>query len=244
MQIEMSRPLIDQALLQAVGVCFNAGRHRFQMPLGAILLGRVAVPVGGQARNVEVGPQDVPLVAQGLVHLEGGLDVPETRRRIANQEADGPQLVKKLGFDRSLPAVAQVEGLAVESERFPVRKRGRGTVPCVNQILDGLVGDIAPGKVIRQRVAVLRERRRGHLLERLPDQTVQVLPARDQQALICHLLEDGVPEGVLQVGEEPSLLDKLGERERLHMSLNVLRDLGNSRENFHAEGPTEDGTDL
>ena len=129
------------------------------MPLGAILLGRVAVPVGGQARNVEMHAQRVPLVTQGLVDLERGLNVPEARRRIAKKEADGSQLVKKFGFDRSLPAVAQVERLAVEGERFPVRERGRRTVARVNQVLDGLVCDIAPRKVIRQRVVVLGERR-------------------------------------------------------------------------------------
>jgi hypothetical protein len=77
------------------------------------------------------------------------------------------------------------------------------------EISDRLLPQFALERVMGEPVDVLAEAISVECLDRPDDPRVQVVPSLVQEAAVRHLVGQRVLEGVLDVGEEASLVEKL-----------------------------------
>lgn len=73
---------------------------------------------------------------------------------------------------------------------------------------------------------------------------MQVLPALRQQALVGHVVGDGVFEDVLPLGEEACLVNQLGMRQGIQVVLDLRRHFRDACEPAKAELASNDGRGL
>jgi hypothetical protein len=77
------------------------------------------------------------------------------------------------------------------------------------QVLHGLEGVVGPGVMVGQAIVDLVEAPGMERLERPARRRVEGPAAGAEEALVGHRLRQGVPEGVLEIGEETALVEEL-----------------------------------
>jgi len=97
----------------------------------------------------------------------------------------------------------------VEADGFAVREGSSGLVAGPEEVLEG------PGLVLRLRevvgkdLVVLDEPVHVQLLDRQPDQPVELLPALDEERVVRHFVGERVLEHVGELGKQGLLVDEL-----------------------------------
>ena len=88
-----------------------------------------------------------------------------------------------------------------------------GLLPRLPAVRQGLVPHLAPQGMVRQAFDLLGHPVPGEGLQGLDNARVQRPPSLLQEASVCHLVGQGVLEGVLALGKEPCLVEELGRLE-------------------------------
>ena len=88
-----------------------------------------------------------------------------------------------------------------------------GLLPRLSAVCQGLVPYFAPQGMVCQAFHLLGQLVPGERFESLDDASMQHPPPLLEQTAVGHLVREGVLEGVLALGKESSLIEKLGRLE-------------------------------
>ena len=91
-----------------------------------------------------------------------------------------------------------------------VRRPGHGFLPCLPVVCQGLVPYLAPQGVVCYAFNLLGYAVPSECLEGLDDAGMQHPPPLQQQAVVGHLVGQGVLKGVFMLGKEARLVEELG----------------------------------
>jgi len=123
-----------------------------------------------------------------------------------------------------------------EVQGFAGRGRSRGLGAGAEQERLGAIDRAAHAVVVRQHAGVAGRILGNRLLHRLTDPTMERLAARVQQALIGHLLDERVLEGVLAPGGPVGCRQELRVYQRLEVLTEMRGVLDDVRQHLHGEG--------
>ena len=183
---------------------------------------------------------------EGLGLAQERQDTPKVARRMERRAQGEPEvdgllargaLLRQMleGTERLLEVL---HGLAVGRPRHGLLSR----LPAVRQ---GLVPHFAPQGMVRQAFDLLGYPVSGECLKGLDDAGMQHPPPLLQQAAVGNLMGQGVLEGVLALGKEPRLVEKLGRLEVRQAAMQrVLGQLGNGLEQGEGHLGANDGGGL
>ncbi len=136
------------------------------------------------------------------------------------------------------------ERLFVVGGRFRVGVELVRSVAGEQRVLDGPIRLVAPRVVVGQNRRLLVEAVPVQLLDGGADRGMEVLAPLEEQALIGHILDDGVLEDVLHLGKETLLMDQLHVRQCLEATLDFGGDLRDAGEEAEPELSADDGRRL
>ena len=178
---------------------------------------------------------DVPLITLDV--LAGHSDRRELERGVDLAAAAPPGMLEALAPWRALARSTSWPRRSRRAGRPGPRRRSAYSI--------GLVLVLAPSVVVREDRRMLLQAVGVEVLDGPADRPVQVFPALRQQALVGHVLGDGVLEDVFELGEEACFVDHA----RACVSVSrwcwtSARRLGDPREQAKAELASDDGRGL
>ncbi|HSE94534.1 MAG TPA: hypothetical protein VLD61_01500, partial [Methylomirabilota bacterium] len=103
-----------------------------------------------------------------------------------------------------------VEGLFQVGRGFPIGGAGEGLGPSLSEVRDGPAPRLTPEGVVSELFDVLCQPFGMEPLDGFYDLAIESAPPVVEEAPVGHVMGQGVLEGVLEVREEPRLVEELG----------------------------------
>ena len=103
---------------------------------------------------------------------------------------------------------------------------------------------VAPGVVVGEHLVELLQPVGIELFYGPADLPVDLLSPGEEEAVVGHLLGEGVLEDILELGEEPLLVDELQALEVEEVGLQLFLHLRDGLEDTEGELPADDGGDV
>jgi hypothetical protein len=103
----------------------------------------------------------------------------------------------------------RVDGLFVARQRIAVGPAVVRLLPCLPAVCQGLVPDLAPQGMVGEPSDLVGQAVSIERLQGLDDARVQHPPPPQQEAVVGHLLGEGMLEGVVRLGEQSRLIQEL-----------------------------------
>ncbi len=163
-------------------------------------------------------------LAEAPVHL---LELADGVERPAQLETQVDRLRAGIGLRRQVAERGQ--RLLEPRDRLAMRRALLGLGAGLPRVPDRAVPHLSPVGVVREPVDVLDQALRPQPLDRAGDARVQRAPARLREAAVSDVVGEHVAKGVLEIGEEPRLVEELAGLQRgelpRQVRVTLVRDL-------------------